>query len=96
MWWFLVNSSNNRAFPLAAVSRVALNGKMLMVEVKGISERQRCSWKQLLTVTVAILTAALFTSTVDKKRRTPASSGACLICDQNNSFRLLEIVLACW
>jgi len=47
MRWFFISNSKSRAFPVAAVSRVALNGKMLMVGVKDISERQRCSWKQL-------------------------------------------------
>jgi hypothetical protein len=79
MRWFLVNNNNNRALPLAAVLRVALKGKILMVGLKGISERQRCSWKQLLTVTAAMLTTALLKATMGKKRRDPASSGACLI-----------------
>jgi hypothetical protein len=34
MWCFFSNIKN-RAFPLAAVSRVAVNGKMLMVGLKG-------------------------------------------------------------
>jgi len=69
MRWFLVSNSNNRPFPLTAVSRVAFSEKMLMMRVKGISEWQHCSWKQLLTVTAPMLTAALLKAAVGETRQ---------------------------